>query len=124
MPLFIFDFFQNLCYNIVKKRKEKNIMDFEGFKFIFWTCAEQAERENDVEAWAEEQYIAGEDNVTATAALVTVLNHRCWYWYDNGNEELSYLYSELYYKYNNLAWDWLEKNGTDEEKHWYFETLD
>ena len=99
-------------------------MDFETCKIAFWICADQAEKKNEVEDWAEEQYYEIKDDIRATAALVTVLNHRCWYWYDNGNEELSKLYSDLYYKYNDLAWNWLEKYGTDEEKHWYFETLD
>jgi hypothetical protein len=58
------------------------------------------------------------------AAFVTVLNHKCWYWYEKGNEELSKIYSDLYYKYNDLEWDWLEAHGTSEEKSWYFDTLD
>ena len=99
-------------------------MDFNYYKVKFWAYLEEIERTGIIEKWTKEQYNTIKNNVKAMAAFVTVLNHRCWYWYDNRNETLSKLYSDLYYKYNEIEWDWLEKHGTEEEKHWYFKTLD
>ena len=74
--------------------------------------------------WAKQTYDDTKDDVATMAAFVTVLNHKRWYWYGKGNEKLSKIYSDLYYKYNELEWNWLEAHGTKEEKQWYFETLD
>lgn len=96
---------------------------FEILKQGMWFCSDSAEPDA-LEDFAEEQYEALKDDIAAVAALVTVLNHKCWYWFRNGDEELSHLYSDLYYKYNEKAWNWLEANGTEEEKSWYFHTMD
>ena len=58
------------------------------------------------------------------AAFITVLNHKCWFWYEKSFKDISKIYSVLYYKYINLERNWLEARGTFEEKKWYFETLD
>lgn len=85
-----------------------------------------AEWKHRVESLAQELYDSyiEEADVTMLAALVMILNHKCWDWYEEGNEALSCIYSNLYYKYNDKAWDWLEANGTEEEKSWYFHTMD
>ena len=98
--------------------------NFEQYKAFFWAQFDLAEQSDEIELAAEKFFDAIHEDVLPLAALVTVLNHKCWYWYDNNEEDLSKIYSDLYYKYNDNAWDWLEKNGTDEERHWYFETLD
>lgn len=49
--------------------------------------------------------------------LVIVLNMKCWQWYEKGNETRSMLYSDLYYKTNDYAWDFV---GEDEEKSEYY----
>ena len=97
---------------------------FEELKLKFWILAGLNENDLLIESWAEQTYETYCDDVYAMAAFITVLNHKCWYWYDNHNEELSKTYSDLYYKYNELEWDWLEAHGTSEEKSWYFDTLD
>lgn len=38
------------------------------------------------------------DDVRYMVEFVTTLNMACWYWYEQGNEELSEVYSDLYYK--------------------------
>lgn len=99
---------------------------FEALKFAMWHFTEEFD-ENDnevIQDWAEDQYHAIQKDVKGLAALVTVLNHRCWYWYENEKYDLSTLYSNLYYKYNDLVWNWLEAEGTEEEKTWYFRTMD
>ena len=103
-----------------------NINYFKEMKDKFWnqTIADELKTTFNINNWAENLYEQIQDDVAAMAAFVTVLNHKCWYWYDNHNEELSKIYSDLYYKYNYLEWDWLEAHGTEEEKHWYFKTLD
>lgn len=37
--------------------------------------------------------------------LVLVLNWKCWYFYETGNEKYSDLYSDLYYKARDIALD-------------------
>ena len=96
---------------------------FEEEKQILWRMFDILSTDNIANS-TEIMYKKYNNNIELIAALVTVLNHKCWYYYENGNEKLSQLYSDLYYKYNDMTWDWLEKNGTEEEKHWYFETMD
>lgn len=99
---------------------------FKEMKEKFWMASNIVEEENlhAVKNWAANTYEQIQDDIQAMAAFVTVLNHKCWYWYEIGMNTLSQIYSDLYYKYNDIEWDWLEKHGTEEEKHWYFETLD
>jgi len=101
-------------------------INFEQAKDDLYWCAMAAEKfgEEQIIDWAAEQYEEIKNDVTAMAAFVMVLNHKCWFWYEAGSEELSNTYAELYYKYNNLEWDWLEAHGTSDEKSWYFKTLD
>lgn len=96
---------------------------FEEQKRKFWILASLNE-DYLIEHWAKQTYETYCDNVYAMAAFVTVLNHKCWFYYERGQKELSKIYSDLYYKYNDLEWDWLEAHGTSEEKNWYFDTLD
>ena len=98
--------------------------NFEATKEGYWVFFDLAEFNDDIENFAKDEYESIKNNITLVAAFVTVLNHKCWYWYDKGNNELSSKYSDLYYKYNEKAWDWLEEQGTDEEKSWYFKTMD
>lgn len=56
--------------------------------------------------------------------LVMILDYKCWHYYEKGDEKLSQLYSDLYYKYNAKAWDWLEQHATKEDQKYYFDTLD
>lgn len=99
---------------------------FKEMKEKFWITSNIAEEENlqAVKDWAANTYEQIKNDVQAMAAFVTVLNHKCWYWYEINMNTLSRVYCELYYKYDNIEWDWLEKHGTEEEKHWYFKTLD
>lgn len=52
--------------------------------------------------------------------LVVVVNHKCWQHYENGNTELSQLYSDLYYKADAYALD----NLKGEELDYYFKVTD
>lgn len=51
--------------------------------------------------------------------FVLCLNHKCWAWY-NKNNELSQLYSELYYD----AHDWVHDNWNEEQLSYYFRITD
>lgn len=52
--------------------------------------------------------------------LAMVMNWKCWQHYDNGNEELSKLYEELYYKTDEYALN----NLKGEELSYYVRTTD
>lgn len=59
-------------------------------------------------------------NYKMLAELVIVLNHRCWMWYDKGNEELSRKYADYYYEAHGWALDHLKDAAFD----YYFERVD
>ncbi len=52
--------------------------------------------------------------------LVMVLNHSCWFWYERGNEELSKLYSDLFYETQDYAYE----NLKGEELDYFFRITD
>jgi len=52
--------------------------------------------------------------------LVMVLNHKAWHHYSKGNTGLSELYSDLYYKANDWAYNNLEGEALD----FYFSVTD
>ena len=45
--------------------------------------------------------------------LVIVLNHKCWDWYERGNNDYSRLYSDLFYKAQGYAYDNLKGEELD-----------
>ena len=52
--------------------------------------------------------------------LILVLNWKCWDFYDEGNNEYSLLYSNLYYEAN----DYARENLKGEEFKYYFQVTD
>ena len=52
--------------------------------------------------------------------LVMVLNYKCWQWYYRGNQTISKLYSDLYYKADEYANTHLE----GDELSYYYRTMD
>ena len=106
--------------------------EFETLKKRYWllTCladidgALKSKTDEILNKLAAEQYDLHKDDIVTVAALVTVLSHKCWFWHDQHDDNMSQIYSDLYYEYNNKAWDWLEKHGSDEERTWYFHTMD
>ena len=44
-------------------------------------------------------------NVEMFTEYVMALNHQSWFWYNNGNSELSELYSDLYYQMRDKVLD-------------------
>ena len=52
--------------------------------------------------------------------LSMVLNHKCYYWYEERNTKLSRLYSELWEEYHN----WVLENWRGEELGYYLRTTD
>lgn len=97
--------------------------DFTICKDVLWMYFTVAEQNDKIEFVAEHFFNEVVGDIVAWAALVTVLNHKCWDLYEKHNN-LSDLYSNLYYKYNDKVWDWLEENGTQEQRSWYFDIMD
>lgn len=96
---------------------------FNTLKVDMWFDLQDQTKEQ-IKTYAENQYNKYIGDIPALAALVTVLNHRCWQFHKENKEELSLLYADLYYMYNSKIWDWLEEHGSKEEKDWYFYTMD
>lgn len=91
----------------------------------FWDDFSIAEKfgEKAIRDTAKRVFNEWHTNIKFLAELVMVLNHKCWAW-NNKRDDLMQLYSALYFEYNDKAWDWLEQNGTEEDKNYYFKTLD
>ena len=54
--------------------------------------------------------------------LAIVTNLKCWDWYRKGNEEISKIYSDMYYKVRNYVY--IGKHFTNEERDYYFDLTD
>lgn len=52
--------------------------------------------------------------------LVVVLNHSCWFWYEHDNQELSELYSDLFYQTQDYAYEHLK----GDELSYFFRVTD
>ena len=59
-------------------------------------------------------------NITYITEFVMVLNWKCWYWYEKGNETYSQVYSDLFYK----ARDWCLDNLKGEDLQYFLRTTD
>ena len=53
-------------------------------------------------------------------ALVITLNHKIWYWYDNGNLEYSKLYDKLWCELD----EWCLDNLKGKDLEYYIQTTD
>lgn len=62
------------------------------------------------------------DDLVYLTELVIVLNLKCWQWYENHNDRISTLYSDLYYKTNDYAWDFVSED--EEMSRYYFKMTD
>lgn len=60
------------------------------------------------------------NDVIYLTELVMVLNHKCWSFYDQNKNDLSQLYSSLYYKTH----DWALDNLKGEDLEYYIRTTD
>lgn len=61
-----------------------------------------------------------QNNTEYITEFVMVLNWKCWQHYENGNKELSKLYSDLYYK----ADAWCCENLKGDALKYYYRTTD
>ncbi len=98
-------------------------MDYE-YQTTFWADFSIAESfgQTAIEDTAKRAFEEWKDNIVYLTELVMILNHKCWY-YANDNVELSILYEDLYYKYDELAYNYLKDHDRDGLTY-YFKTLD
>lgn len=59
-------------------------------------------------------------NAEYVTALVITLNHKIWYWYDNGNLEYSKLYDKLWCELD----EWCLDNLKGKDLEYYIQTTD
>ncbi|MDY5968650.1 MAG: hypothetical protein SPJ13_01340 [Bacteroidales bacterium] len=62
------------------------------------------------------------DNYKYFAEFIMALNIKCWYWYQNGNQDLSLLYHDLYYDAKNKYFDTHTENK--EAISYYYDNVD
>ena len=91
-------------------------------KTNFWDMFTEVEpKEEKIKQLAETLFKKYENDYKALTELVMVINHKSWE-HSNHNTVLSILYSNLYYKYDQMAMKVLDKNK--ETIEYYFKTLD
>lgn len=61
----------------------------------------------------------GHDRTYGTE-LSMILNHKCWYWYEEQDMKLSQLYAELWGEYHN----WVLENWRGEDLGYYLRMVD
>lgn len=62
------------------------------------------------------------NNIEYITELAIVLNMRCWFWHGHGNESISRIYGDLYYKCRDHVYDNIHFNKMDRD--YYFKMTD
>ena len=96
-------------------------MDYE-FKTTFWQDFTIADHFGigAVKDTFERAFKEWRNDVVYVTELALVLNWKCWQHYEKGNEELSRLYSDLYYE----ADGWCCANLKGDDLTYYWKTTD
>ena len=92
----------------------------------FWKAFDDAEElgEATVMVVADMAYLRWRNDIHELTDLIMVINHKSWSHHDCGNDRLSELYAELYYKYYDKAINYLDQNNREEELTYFIRTLD
>lgn len=64
------------------------------------------------------------DDYIELTNLIMAVNHKSWDCYKIGNNRMSEIYSDLYYKYYEKAISYLEETNNSEGLKYFFRTLD
>lgn len=98
-----------------------NICSMTGYtpKTDIWEVLSEAD-ENKIEDIVEEIFKTVKDDYIYLTEFIMFLNWKCWEHYDKGNEDISELYSKLFYEKQNYAYD----HFNDEELSYYFQITD
>ena len=107
------------------KTPEWGIEEITGYKpkTTFWKDFSIAERMNGLNGVQEtfnKAFKEWSDKYRYLTELVLVLNWKCWYWHDQGDDDLSTLYQNLFYQATEYALD----NLKDEELSYFWEPTD
>ena len=98
------------------------------YKYVttFWTDFDIAEKfgSKAIKDTAARAFEEWKNDIVYLTELVMVINHKCWDYYFKNKDELSQIYSNLYYEYYDKAIDFLEKKNNKEELNYFFRTLD
>lgn len=77
-----------------------------------------------VDSFAEEVFNLYKDNIIYLTEFIMVINHKCWYWFEHGDNHIARFYSELYHEFDKRAINYIESNMDNEAMTYYFKTLD
>lgn len=102
-----------------------NIEELTGYKpeTTFWqdfSIAEKMNGLNGVQDTFNRAFKEWSDRYRYLTELVLVLNWKCWDWYDQGDEDMSMLYQNLFYQARDYALD----NLKDDELSYFVKTTD
>lgn len=77
-----------------------------------------------IDSFAEEVFNLYKDNIIYLTEFIMVINHKCWYWFEHGDNHIARFYSELYHEFDERAINYIESNMDNEAMTYYFRTLD
>lgn len=101
-----------------------NIQELTGYvpQTTFWMDFSIADRfgKTAIQDTFNRAFAEWKNNVTYITELVMVLNHKCWYFYEKQEMEISKLYCQLYEK----AHDWALDNLKGDELGYYLSVTD
>lgn len=95
-------------------------------KTTFWEDFSIAERfgKDAIVDTAKRAFDEWKNNIEFLTELIMVINHKSWYWSKDWNDEYMTLYTQLYYEYDNKAYEHINKNLSPEDLTYYWRTLD
>ena len=93
---------------------------------IFWKAFDDAEEAgiDTILVIANILFQRWKDSIKELTEFVMVVNHKSWDHYEKDNDELSEVYTELYYKYYEKAIEYLESKKRAEDLSYFIKTLD
>lgn len=62
------------------------------------------------------------NDIRYIAELYVVLNHKCWFWFGKGNEELARLYDQLFYTLRDFVYE--DGRFNRDELSFFFDVTD
>ena len=93
-------------------------------KTTFWEDFSIADAfgDNAIKGTYKRAFEEWKNDIEYLTELVIILNLKCWYWYERGNESRSRLYSNLYYEADGRVYGIF--SGDEEKLSYYFNMTD
>ena len=102
------------------------LMNGYEFQYKIWENFGELSDKTLIESLFEKVFELNKTNIKFLTELACVVNLKCWEFYESGDNKLSRIYSDLYYKVREYVLETAYENGAfnDEDIRYYFEITD